>query len=58
MNYRDKYNHWLENDYFDEETKIELMGIIDDKEIEDRFYADLSFGTAGLRVRWELELIE
>ncbi|CAK7059372.1 phospho-sugar mutase [Tissierella sp.] len=49
MNYRDKYNHWLENDYFDEETKIELMGIIDDKEIEDRFYADLSFGTAGLR---------
>ncbi|MBU5311705.1 phospho-sugar mutase [Tissierella carlieri] len=49
MNYRDKYNHWLENDYFDEETKIELRGIIDDKEIEDRFYADLSFGTAGLR---------
>ncbi|MCQ4922746.1 phospho-sugar mutase [Tissierella carlieri] len=49
MNYRDKYNHWLENDYFDEETKMELRGIIDDKEIEDRFYADLSFGTAGLR---------
>lgn len=49
VNYRDKYNYWLENDYFDEETKIELKNITDDREIEDRFYADLSFGTAGLR---------
>ncbi len=44
------YQAWLENDYFDEETKNELMTIKDDKkEIEDRFYKDLEFGTAGLR---------
>ncbi|WMM25926.1 phospho-sugar mutase [Tissierella sp. MB52-C2] len=49
MNYKDKYNSWLENDYFDEETKAELRSITDEKEIEDRFYTDLSFGTAGLR---------
>ncbi len=49
MNYKDKYNYWLENDYFDEETKMELKNIADDNEIEDRFYADLTFGTAGLR---------
>ncbi len=49
MNYKAKYNYWLENDYFDEETKMELKNITDEKEIEDRFYADLSFGTAGLR---------
>ncbi|MBU5426047.1 phospho-sugar mutase [Tissierella pigra] len=49
MNYKDKYNSWLENDYFDEETRLELRQITDDKEIEDRFYTDLSFGTAGLR---------
>ncbi|MSU02810.1 phospho-sugar mutase [Tissierella pigra] len=49
MNYKDKYNSWLENDYFDEETRLELRQIADDKEIEDRFYTDLSFGTAGLR---------
>lgn len=49
MNYRDKYNYWVENDYFDEDTRMELKGITDDKEIEDRFYTDLSFGTAGLR---------
>ncbi|WP_353093536.1 phospho-sugar mutase [Tissierella praeacuta] len=49
MDYREKYNYWLENDYFDEDTKMELKSITDNKEIEDRFYADLSFGTAGLR---------
>ncbi|WP_313756060.1 phospho-sugar mutase [Tissierella sp.] len=49
MNYKEKYNYWLENDYFDEDTKLELKGIIDDKEIEDRFHRDLTFGTAGLR---------
>src|SRR5690625_3807642 len=49
MNYMDKYNQWLESDYFDEETKKELRGITDEKEIEDRFYTDLKFGTAGLR---------
>lgn len=49
MNYKEKYNMWLEDDYFDEETKAELRAIEDEKEIEDRFYTDLSFGTAGLR---------
>lgn len=45
----DKYNYWLENEYFDEKTKTELRSIKDEKEIEDRFYTDLTFGTAGLR---------
>lgn len=49
MNYMEKYNQWLESDYFDEETKNELKSISDPKEIEDRFYTDLKFGTAGLR---------
>lgn len=49
MNYKDRYNYWLEHDYFDDDTKIELREIKDEKEIEDRFYMDLSFGTAGLR---------
>lgn len=46
MDYRDKYNLWLT---FDEETKTELESIKDEKEIEDRFYKDLAFGTGGLR---------
>ena len=50
MNYREAYQAWLENDYFDSETKAELASIAgDEKEIEDRFYKDLEFGTAGLR---------
>lgn len=49
MNYKEKYKYWLENKFFDEETKLELRSITDEKEIEDRFYTDLSFGTAGLR---------
>jgi phosphoglucomutase len=50
MSYRDKYEEWLENDYFDEETKQELRAIADDEEeIEDRFYTDLEFGTGGMR---------
>ncbi|MGO1470104.1 MAG: phospho-sugar mutase, partial [Tissierella sp.] len=49
MSYMEKYNMWIEDDYFDEETKAELKAIKDEKEIEDRFYTDLSFGTAGLR---------
>lgn len=49
MTYMEKYNHWLESEYFDEETKSELRSITDEKEIEDRFYTDLKFGTAGLR---------
>lgn len=46
MNYKEKYNLWLT---FDEDTKAELEAISDEKEIEDRFYKDLAFGTGGLR---------
>ena len=50
MNYLEEYKKWLESDEFDEETKQELLAIKDDeKEIEDRFYQELEFGTAGLR---------
>ena len=50
MNYKDTYNDWLQNPYFDETTKEELHAIADDeKEIEDRFYRQLEFGTGGLR---------
>lgn len=47
MEYKEKYKKWLD---LDEDTKDELLKIQnDDKEIEDRFYKDLEFGTAGLR---------
>lgn len=50
MGYMDIYNEWLSNPYFDEDTKKELRSIADDeKEIKERFYTDLEFGTAGLR---------
>ena len=50
MNYLEEYKKWYENPEFDEETKEELMAIKnDEKEIEDRFYKELEFGTAGLR---------
>ena len=50
MGYKETYEAWLEGAYFDEATKAELQAIKDnDKEIEDRFYKDLEFGTAGLR---------
>ena len=50
MGYMENYNEWLEDPYFDEETKQELKGIAgDDKEIEERFYKELEFGTGGLR---------
>ncbi|MEI3395608.1 MAG: phospho-sugar mutase [Clostridia bacterium] len=49
-NYLEEYQNWLESPDFDEETKNELKAIKDDeKEIEDRFYKELEFGTAGLR---------
>lgn len=49
-NYRENYQEWLENPCFDEATKAELRGIAgDEKEIEERFYTELEFGTAGLR---------
>lgn len=50
MNYRESYNYWLNNPYFDEETKKELLDISgNEKEIEDRFYRELEFGTGGMR---------
>ena len=50
MNYLEEYKKWCESPEFDEETKKELLAIQDDaKEIEDRFYKELEFGTAGLR---------
>ncbi|MCR5201497.1 MAG: phospho-sugar mutase [Lachnospiraceae bacterium] len=50
MDYMDIYKSWLENDYFDADTKKELEGIAnDDNEIKERFYKELEFGTAGLR---------
>lgn len=48
--YIKNYNEWMNNPYFDDETKQELKAIQnDEKEIEDRFYKELEFGTAGLR---------
>lgn len=47
MTYKDKYKQWL--DFADEATKAELESLTDEKEIEDRFYKNLAFGTGGLR---------
>ena len=50
MDYKAKYEQWCQDPIFDKETKAELSVIAgDEKEIEDRFYKDLSFGTGGLR---------
>ena len=50
MNYLEEYKRWCESPDFDEKTKKELLEIKDnEKEIEDRFYKELEFGTAGLR---------
>lgn len=50
MEYLNEYKKWCTSDVFDEETKKELLNIKNDtKEIEDRFYKELEFGTAGLR---------
>ena len=50
MNYQEKYTEWITSDYFDEKTKDELKALEgNEKEIEDRFYKDLEFGTGGLR---------
>lgn len=50
MGFMDEYRFWLEDDYFDQNTKDELNAIRDDeKEIEERFYKELEFGTGGLR---------
>lgn len=49
IDYKSAYKSWCESPFFDEETKKELRLLSDEKEIEDRFYKDLEFGTAGLR---------
>ncbi len=50
MSYKKIYEEWLSNPYFDEDTKAELRALAgNEKEIEDRFYTELEFGTAGLR---------
>ncbi len=50
MGYREIYEKWCTDDYFDEATKAELKALEgDEKEIEDRFYCQLEFGTGGLR---------
>lgn len=48
MDYKERYNEWLSNPYFDADTKAELASIREDEnEIKERFYTDLEFGTAG-----------
>jgi len=50
LNYSEKYHFWLENEYFDQQTKEELSALNgNEEEIKDRFYKDLEFGTGGLR---------
>ena len=49
MDYRKKYNEWLEKLSKDGKLYKELVQVTDEEEVRDRFYKDLSFGTAGLR---------
>lgn len=49
MNYKDTYQMWLEHDIIDHSSKEELKALTSEKEIEDRFYKNLEFGTGGLR---------
>ena len=50
MSYKEAYDHWVKDPYFDEKTKAQLVAIKDDEaEIKERFYKGLEFGTAGLR---------
>lgn len=49
MLYKEKYDEWLSSNVVDDIMKNELRSIKDEKEIEDRFYKDLDFGTGGLR---------
>lgn len=50
MSYRDTFQFWLEDAYFDDATKQELLAIRNNEaEVEDRFFKDLEFGTGGLR---------
>ena len=47
--YRQAYGEWMESGLFDEETRREVAALRDEREIEDRFYRELDFGTGGLR---------
>ena len=49
MTYRDKYELWINSEKVDKQTKEELKNIKDERELEDRFYKELEFGTGGLR---------
>ncbi len=49
MNYKEKYEEWCNSEIIEEKDREELKKIKDEKEIKDRFYKDLEFGTAGLR---------
>lgn len=49
MDYKENYNSWLNNNYFDLETRNELSNLTSEEEIKDRFYKNLEFGTGGLR---------
>lgn len=49
MDYKERYKQWIDDKFFDETTRKELVALADEKEIEDRFYRDLEFGTGGLR---------
>lgn len=50
MDYKLRYNEWLNNDYFSEDFRNELKSLQgNEKEIEDRFYKDMAFGTGGMR---------
>ena len=50
MGYKEMFEFWLEDDYFDQDTKNELLAIRNnEEEVEDRFYKELEFGTGGLR---------
>lgn len=49
MSYIDKYDTWLSSELLDDNEKLELKNLSSEKEIEDRFYKDLEFGTGGLR---------
>ena len=48
MDYKNTYNRWIQTECVDNDSKEELK-LLSDREIEDRFYCDLEFGTAGLR---------
>lgn len=47
--YKDEYRRWLDCGILSDEEKKELQNLSDEKEIEDRFYRELEFGTAGMR---------